>query len=165
MTGGTDGIGLGYCEELAKLGFNICIISRSQEKLERVREDIRSLNPEIDVKIIKADFGRSLEDGFFEPICRELDQIDVSVLVNNVGTFNHCNYVDLKEDELKHELTLNIIPISLLSRYMIPRMLQRNTRSGIINLSSSSVLFEFVGGAGYCSTKLFDDFLSKTLAD
>ena len=44
-------------------------------------------------------------------------------------------------------------------------MLKRNFRSGIINLSSFAILFEFVQSAGYCSTKLFDDFLSKTLAD
>ena len=96
VTGGTDGIGLGYCEELAKLGFNLCIISRSLEKLERVREDLRSLNPQIEVKIIRADFGRSLQDGFFEPIFKELDQLDVSVLVNNVGILNHSRYAKLE---------------------------------------------------------------------
>ena len=78
------------------MGFNLCIISRSQEKLERVREDLRSLNPQIEVKIIRADFGRSLQDGFFEPIFKELDQLDVSVLVNNVGILNHSRYAKLE---------------------------------------------------------------------
>lgn len=35
ITGGTDGIGFGFCEELACKGFNICIISRSKQKLEK----------------------------------------------------------------------------------------------------------------------------------
>lgn len=30
VTGGSDGIGQGFCEELAKLGFNICVISRTK---------------------------------------------------------------------------------------------------------------------------------------
>jgi hypothetical protein len=30
VTGGTDGIGLGFCEELSALGWNTCIISRNQ---------------------------------------------------------------------------------------------------------------------------------------
>ena len=62
------------------------------------------------------------------------------------------------------ELTINIMPISVLNRYIIPRMLQRGTRSGIINLSSYSKLLRLVESSGYCSTKLFDEFLSKTLA-
>ena len=33
VTGGTDGIGLGYCEELAQRKFNICIVSRNKQKL------------------------------------------------------------------------------------------------------------------------------------
>jgi 17beta-estradiol 17-dehydrogenase / very-long-chain 3-oxoacyl-CoA reductase len=34
VTGGSDGIGLGFCEELAKLGFNICMIARNKQKME-----------------------------------------------------------------------------------------------------------------------------------
>jgi len=30
VTGATDGIGFGFCQELAQQGFNICLISRSQ---------------------------------------------------------------------------------------------------------------------------------------
>jgi 17beta-estradiol 17-dehydrogenase / very-long-chain 3-oxoacyl-CoA reductase len=34
ITGGSDGIGLGFCEELAELGFNICMVARNREKME-----------------------------------------------------------------------------------------------------------------------------------
>lgn len=29
VTGGTDGIGLGFCEVLSEIGWNVCIISRN----------------------------------------------------------------------------------------------------------------------------------------
>jgi 17beta-estradiol 17-dehydrogenase / very-long-chain 3-oxoacyl-CoA reductase len=29
VTGGTDGIGLGFCEVLSEMGWNVCIISRN----------------------------------------------------------------------------------------------------------------------------------------
>ena len=35
ITGGSDGIGFGFCEELASQGFNICMISRNGEKINR----------------------------------------------------------------------------------------------------------------------------------
>lgn len=34
VTGATDGIGFGFCQELAAQGYNICLISRSSEKLK-----------------------------------------------------------------------------------------------------------------------------------
>lgn len=40
MTGATDGIGKAYCELLAKKGFNIVLISRTQEKLTDVARQI-----------------------------------------------------------------------------------------------------------------------------
>jgi len=33
VTGGTDGIGLGFCGELARLGFNLCVVSRNKNKI------------------------------------------------------------------------------------------------------------------------------------
>lgn len=33
VTGGSDGLGLGFCEELAAIGFNICMIARNKNKM------------------------------------------------------------------------------------------------------------------------------------
>ena len=35
MTGGSDGIGYAICQKLALDGFNICIIARNEEKMNR----------------------------------------------------------------------------------------------------------------------------------
>lgn len=35
VTGATDGIGLGFCEELAAFGINICLVSRNATKLAK----------------------------------------------------------------------------------------------------------------------------------
>jgi short-subunit dehydrogenase len=41
VTGGSDGIGLAMCHELAAQGFNICIVSRNKEKIETKLLEIR----------------------------------------------------------------------------------------------------------------------------
>ena len=33
VTGGSDGIGYAYCKKLAKEGYNICMISRDEKKI------------------------------------------------------------------------------------------------------------------------------------
>ena len=41
VTGGSDGIGLALCKVLAAdYGFNILMVSRSEEKLERAQQDV-----------------------------------------------------------------------------------------------------------------------------
>ena len=53
VTGAGDGIGAAFCEEFAKLGFKVVMISRTESKMEEVRK--RCLG--VETKIIKADFA------------------------------------------------------------------------------------------------------------
>ena len=41
VTGGSDGIGLEMCHQLAEQGFNICIISRSKQKIDIKLQEIK----------------------------------------------------------------------------------------------------------------------------
>uniref|UniRef100_A0A8C5D2N9 Very-long-chain 3-oxoacyl-CoA reductase-B-like n=1 Tax=Gouania willdenowi TaxID=441366 RepID=A0A8C5D2N9_GOUWI len=56
VTGATDGIGKAYAEELARRGFSIVLISRSQEKLDDVSNSIVS-KCGVETKTIAADFS------------------------------------------------------------------------------------------------------------
>ena len=58
VTGGSDGIGLGFCEELAKLGFNICMIARNRDKMHDALEQIKiTCDEKIQTECIVADFS------------------------------------------------------------------------------------------------------------
>ena len=56
ITGASDGIGLGFAVEFAKLGFNICMISRTAIKLEKAEIEVQKTNPNIKTKTIVTDF-------------------------------------------------------------------------------------------------------------
>lgn len=45
VTGGSDGIGKQFGIQLAKMGFNIVLISRSLDKLKIAQEDLIKANP------------------------------------------------------------------------------------------------------------------------
>jgi len=89
VTGGSDGIGLAYCKELVKQGFNICIIGRNEEKMQlRVDEIIAEVGQkakDAKFKTIKADFGKlgKIED--YDYIAQELKGIDIGMLILNAG--------------------------------------------------------------------------------
>ena len=46
VTGGSDGIGAEFCRQLAKAGFNICIVSRTESKMEAIELEIRKFGIE-----------------------------------------------------------------------------------------------------------------------
>ena len=46
VTGGSDGIGLELCHQLAEHGFNICIVSRNKTKVDEKLAEIKEKYPE-----------------------------------------------------------------------------------------------------------------------
>ena len=58
---------------------------------------------------------------------------------------------------------MNLVPIAMLTRLLLPSMVKKKSKSCVINLSSSASTIRMEGGAGYCSSKLYDDFFSRAL--
>lgn len=50
VTGASDGIGLAYCKLLAQQGFNILMISRSEEKLKSAQKEVQESNKDVIVE-------------------------------------------------------------------------------------------------------------------
>ena len=65
----------------AKKGLDIVLISRSQDKLSKVANDIETEHG-VQVKTIVADF---LHTDVYGRIEKELQGLDIAILVNNVG--------------------------------------------------------------------------------
>jgi len=82
VTGSTDGIGRAYAHELAKRGVNLILVSRSQKKLDSVAADIRKKYL-IRTKTIAVDFSHG--ENVFPKIEEQLKDIEIGILVNNVG--------------------------------------------------------------------------------
>jgi len=83
VTGATDGIGKVYATEFAKMGFNIYLVSRSEQKLQQVQKELQTLCPQIQIKFIAKDFTKAYQLSFYDEFYKIEE--DVSVLVNNVG--------------------------------------------------------------------------------
>lgn len=88
VTGATEGIGHGYAIELAKQGFNIVMIVRNHNSAKAVTEEIKKISERVQVKTILADFSNSATNPYiFNDIYEQVKELDVAVLVNNVGVY------------------------------------------------------------------------------
>ncbi len=164
VTGGSDGIGRGFCEELAKEGFNIALMARNKEKLENVAKDLQKINPKIETRVIVVDFKESHKHETLQSLIPQFAGLDVSILVNNVGTDVIGKYEEIPEKQELDMMIINIYPLVRLTKAIIPQMLKRDTRSAIINIGSTSGTRPMPYFSVYSATKAFNDFFSKALS-
>lgn len=73
--------GYSYAKEFAKRGLNIVLLARSLEKLQNRQQEIIA-SYSVKVKIIRVDFSQS---DVYDMLRSKLDELDIGVLVNNVG--------------------------------------------------------------------------------
>jgi 17beta-estradiol 17-dehydrogenase / very-long-chain 3-oxoacyl-CoA reductase len=165
ITGNIDGVGKSFCWELARKGFHICMISNNNYKLVRLTQQIRSQCPNIQTKIVTANFNESLNDDFFKKIDMQIQDLDISILINNVGLSKRCLPFDESTDEdLKEILVLNCFPIVFMTKRILQKMLLRKSFSAIINLSSQE--WHFPGRSPlYCASRAFEDMFAESLTN
>lgn len=80
ITGASSGIGKEIARYLAELGYDLILVSRSTDKLNKLKEELSNVN----VRVITLDFSRESDSmDLYEHIKNENEQIDF--LVNNAG--------------------------------------------------------------------------------
>ena len=141
ITGSTDGIGKAFAIALAKRGFNIVIFGRKEEKLKTVG-DLLTSSYGVKVKAIQADFAVCTKPEFFENIYKQTEGLDISILINNVGTSKMNLFSRLDKAAIMDMINVNVLPLVLLTRQYINDLLKRPRRSAIINLSAGCCGYE-----------------------
>jgi len=162
VTGCTDGIGKAIAEELAKKGMNLVLISRTQSKLN---EQAGNIETKFKVKTIAVavDFSSSLPN-YLDPVKAAIKDLDVGILVNNVGmAYDHAEYFHLVDKEkIQQIIHMNVSGTTLMTYMVIPGMVERK-RGAIINVSSASSLVSEPLYAVYTGTKAFINNFSEAL--
>ncbi|KPM11207.1 hydroxysteroid dehydrogenase-like protein 5 [Sarcoptes scabiei] len=167
VTGSTDGIGLSYAKAMAKKGYCLLLISRNQQKLEKVQVNILNDFPQCpQVKILAVDF---CSDTIYKRIAEEIYALNghVHVLINNVGmAYKYPEYFTKildSEKFISDILNCNILSVTKMTHICLPLMEAR--RSGIIiNVASFSALFPTPLLTLYSASKIYMDYFSRALS-
>lgn len=166
VTGASDGIGKAFAFEFASLGFNVVIIGRNKAKCEKVIEEIKGFNPKAELKLIVADFANSFKPGFYDDIYSELKDLDISVLVNNVGDNQRGLFATKTPKSLWDLVTVDTLPQSALTHMLIRKLSTRGkNRAAIINMSSIVSDYNFVYNCVYAAAKRFDEIQTRALIE
>ena len=162
ITGASDGIGKAFAIEFAALGFNIVLIARNKEKLNVVVDEIKKVRPETKTQVVIADFTQSYEENFYENIYDQIKDLDISILINNVGLSQYDVLFNTVVPSYLFDLvTVNTAPQTMMSKILIDKFLKRPQKTAILNLSSLVSDYAFVYDPIYSATKRYNDVQTK----
>jgi 17beta-estradiol 17-dehydrogenase / very-long-chain 3-oxoacyl-CoA reductase len=161
VTGASEGIGRAYAIELAKRGLNVVLLSRSQAKLDKVADEIKS-KYSVEVRVVPVDFLSGQE--VYPLIAQQLQDMDIGILVNNVGlSYEFANYfLEVPCERFRNIIELNCQVLVQMTHVLLPKMVERK-RGLVINISSLSGEFPFPLLTVYSASKAFVLFFSAAL--
>ncbi|KAJ1622428.1 hypothetical protein T492DRAFT_1062463 [Pavlovales sp. CCMP2436] len=165
ITGATDGIGKAYAMALAKKGLNVLIVSRTQDKLDAVRQEILDKHPGVEVRTHRTDFT-ALDDAAVASLTKVMGGLQVGVLVNNVAVNIEMPtyFEEIDAAKVRDIIACNTLGTALLTHAVLPQMKSRK-RGVIINLSSLGGTLPSAMLQPYGATKSFVENFSESLAE
>ena len=155
ITGASDGIGAEYARQLARHKFNLVLISRTAAKLHALSADIQKSQPAIQLRVHAMDFTQNRDEDF-DTIRKLTEDIEVAVLVNNVGV-SHDMPVPFTETpplELRDIVNVNIYGTLRTTQLIAPQMVARR-RGLILTIGSFGGLLPTPLLATYSGSKAF----------
>lgn len=165
ITGASDGLGKSFAHKLADFGFNLILVSRTQEKLNRLQAELETKG--VHVKTVAADLSEPSEQTFAN-ITDAAKDIDLSIVINCVGVTVHRRYKDIPVAALRRLLSVNINTTSMVTYSTLPLLLNHaettGKRSAYLNVGSIVGRFYWPGTQLYGACKAFVDHLTVPLA-
>lgn len=158
ITGATAGIGAAFARRFAAARYDLVLVARDAERLERTAGELRLLGAG-EVEAISADLstavGRAIvEDRLADPL-RAVD-----VLVNNAGFGQGTAFLAHPVEEEETLLDVHVRAVLRLTRAAVPGMIDRG-RGAVINVSSVAA---FVPRGTYSAAKAWVTSFSESLA-
>ena len=120
VTGASDGIGAEYSVILARQGFNLVLISRTESKLEAVKKRALEANSNIRIKVIVADFSGNSNIDFYRALVSKIREIDMSLLILNAGVLYGGLLENAKPKDMQATIDVNVYHPAALLTSLLP---------------------------------------------
>ena len=161
VTGAGRGIGAAIAEAYAEAGAHVVVAARSREQIERTaasarRHGRRALPVVCDV------LERAQLESLVAATLGEFGRIDL--LVNNAGGWPPKPALRTGEKEFEAAFRFNVTTAFLLTRLVVPKMVETAGSGAVVNISSVAGRHHSAGFAAYGTAKAALSFLTQNLA-
>jgi short-subunit dehydrogenase len=150
ITGASRGLGRHIALTLAGRKMNVVLAARSQDGLDAVAAEVRVATG-VTVSTVVVDLADRAQAASLVQRAVEVGG-PIDVLVNNAGIESVCGPEEADLDELGAMTDVNLLAPMLLTRTVLPGMIERG-RGHIVNVSSVSGLMATAYSESYNATK------------
>jgi len=161
VTGSSSGIGKAVARQLAEEGAAVCVVAnRNVEGGEATAEFVRQVGGRsifVQADVAVTDDCRRVVD----ETLAAFGQVDV--LINNAGITRFRSLLEMEEDLWDQVMDTNLKSAYLMSRYVLPSMLERG-RGAVVNISSVHAVATYAGSAVYAASKAGMCGMTRSLA-
>ena len=157
ITGASSGIGRDMARTFSKMGYDLVLVARDENKLNNVKEELEKNN--INVETVIMDL--SIEENCIK-LHEKIKNIDI--LVNNAG-FGDCG--DFSKTDINKEMNMiktNIIAYHILTKLYLIDMKKKNSGK-ILNVASIAGFMPGPLMATYYATKAYVVRLSEAIRE
>jgi len=165
VTGASRGIGAVYADRLAKRGYDLMLVGRSEAPLKALTASLASASGRHITPIV-ADLNSKIDLAKVETKLRE--DSSITMLVNNAGIGAVVPLLNADIEKMEEMIALNSIALTRLTYAAAPAFVKRGTGT-IINISSvvgiSTETLNGVYGATKAYVLAFSHSLQHELAD
>lgn len=162
ITGAAGGIGLELAKLLAKDGYHLVLVDKS-EALLKVVPGLTQLSPGIQIKTILADLTRhNIAQELFDTL--KSDSIDIEILINNAGFGNYGPFAETDWEVESRMLQLHVLTLTHMTKLFLREMLKRGS-GRIMNVASVAAFQPSPFMAIYFASKAFVLHFSEAIAN
>ena len=121
ISGSTSGIGFAMAQGFLNEGAEVVINGRSKDRIRAAISKLKQSVSKASVSGIVADFN---DPEAIDQIKQQLDHVDI--LINNVGIFASKSFEETSDSDWLEMFRVNVMSAVQLSRYFLPKMLDKN---------------------------------------
>ena len=154
VTGASSGIGQEIAKLLAADGYNLVLVARSEDTLDRLAEVFKSNYGTQQITVINKDLS---EEDAAQDVYDQVKAagITVNILVNDAGVSTYGKFATETDWEREKQIVhLNVLTTTLMTKLFLKDMIERN-EGRILQLSSLVAVTPFPLMAVYAATKAY----------
>lgn len=163
ITGGSEGIGLACGKKLFDLGYAVCLLSRSQEKLSLAEKEITGGVRTDRILTIPCNVASE------ESVSLSIDKLlslwhHIDILINSAGCSMHAPsfFEDITDEEYLRIMRTNTDGLFWITRKALSAM-KKSHQGYIINILSTAAHSAQAKNGPYCASKYAANALTETL--
>jgi short-subunit dehydrogenase len=146
ITGASSGIGEEFARQLAARGYDLILVARRKDRLEKLAEEVPTK-----AAAIECDLGTEA-DKLPGKVKRRKLQVDL--LVNNAGFGNRGHFVDVDAKRDAELVRVNCEAVIALTHAFLPGMVERRS-GGVITVASTAGMQPLPYETTYAASKAF----------